>query len=68
MRFSAPVRSMSRRGAMSVEGILDRLQHDAGLARAVGRAGQAYVRRCYSWEAVLGRLDAALADAGVPAS
>jgi glycosyltransferase involved in cell wall biosynthesis len=42
-------------GYAELEVVLDRLVEDARLRRALGAAGQAYVRTHYSWEAVVGR-------------
>ncbi|MFP5317093.1 MAG: glycosyltransferase family 4 protein [Acidimicrobiia bacterium] len=41
------------------EAVVDRLLADRGLGDTLGRNGRAYVRETYSWEAVLGRFDAA---------
>ena len=43
------------------EAVVDRLLADADLARTLGRNGRAYVRKTYSWEAVLARFDDAVA-------
>jgi glycosyltransferase involved in cell wall biosynthesis len=44
------------------EATLDRLTGDAGLREALGANGSAYVRREYSWEAVLRRFERAAYD------
>ena len=47
------------------EEMVDRLVGDETLRTALGANGREYVRREYSWPAVLERLEAALAGAGV---
>jgi len=47
------------------EEMVDRLLADESLRTALGANGREYVRREYAWPAVLDRLEAALASAGV---
>lgn len=49
------------RSAEEFSAALDRLRSDPALASALGLAGQSYVGREYSWDAVGARMDAALA-------
>ena len=55
------------RGYAEFEAALDMLLEDPGLRRTMGQAGQAYVRRHYAWDHVLGEYEEFLARIATPA-